>query len=243
MQIIFGSGKLVATRTDVANSTPVQFGALQDVSVDFNSSIKELFGTYQMPIAVARGTMKISGKAKFASISGRALGDLFFGSAAVTGERLFANDELGTVAAAAVTVANAANWVTDLGVVDSTTGVAYVKVASAPAVGQYSVAAGVYGFNVTDNGKIVKITYDYSSAATGQTINLQNQLLGVQPVFSLVLFGAYNGKNYELTLNRCVATKFTFANKLEDFNTPDFEFGAFSDDSNNLGKLTITDKT
>ena len=42
--ISFGSGKLFGCRTDVANATPVQFGVLQDVSVEFSATLKELYG-------------------------------------------------------------------------------------------------------------------------------------------------------------------------------------------------------
>ncbi len=67
--VAFGSGVLIATPSG-ANATPVQFGALQDVSLDFSFASKQLFGQYQFPIAFARGEGKISGKAKFANIDG-----------------------------------------------------------------------------------------------------------------------------------------------------------------------------
>lgn len=243
MQIVFGSGLMYATRTDVADATPLNFGQLQDVSVDFNSTMKELIGSYQMPIGVARGAMKISGKCKTANISGRVLGDLFFGSGVTSGEERVAS-ELGTIATGAITVENDANFVEDKGVVLASTGVPFKKVDTAPKVGEYSVdvATGVYKFDVSENGKEVRIAYVYS-ATTGQTIELNNQLLGSQPVFSIVLSGNYNGKHYSLTLNRCVATKAGFQFKNEDFTTPDFEFGAFADDSNSIGKFTVTDLT
>jgi hypothetical protein len=67
--VAFGSGVLIATPSG-ANATPVQFGALQDVSLDFSFASKQLFGQYQFPIAFARGEGKITGKAKFANIDG-----------------------------------------------------------------------------------------------------------------------------------------------------------------------------
>ena len=56
----FGSGALFAVRGDVANSTPVKFGALQEASVEFSASSKELYGQFQFPLAVARGTSTVS---------------------------------------------------------------------------------------------------------------------------------------------------------------------------------------
>ena len=62
MMTEFGSGVVWGIPTinlagnNVVNPTPVPFGALQDVSVDFAFSVKELYGQYQFPIDVARGT-------------------------------------------------------------------------------------------------------------------------------------------------------------------------------------------
>src|SRR5208283_697884 len=58
--LAFGSGVLIGT----TSAGPLQFGTLQDVSVDFSFSLKSLMGQYQFPVAVARGAGKISGKEK-----------------------------------------------------------------------------------------------------------------------------------------------------------------------------------
>ena len=54
----FGSGVLIGTRTDVLNATPVNFGLVQEVTIEESASIKELYGQFQHPIAIARGTVK-----------------------------------------------------------------------------------------------------------------------------------------------------------------------------------------
>jgi hypothetical protein len=75
--------------------------------------------------------------------------------------------EAGTIPAApgpyTVTVAKAAAWTGDGGVVFALTGVPLVKVAAAPAAGQYAVAAGVYTFNAADAAKQVTINYTVTS--------------------------------------------------------------------------------
>jgi hypothetical protein len=38
----FGSGVLLGTRTDVPNATPVNFGLVQEVTIDETATIKEL---------------------------------------------------------------------------------------------------------------------------------------------------------------------------------------------------------
>jgi len=58
-----------------------------------------------------------------------------------------------------VTVAKAAAWNGDAGVILAATGVALVKVTGAPAAGQFVVAAGVYTFNIAQAGLTVNISY------------------------------------------------------------------------------------
>ena len=72
----FGSGVLLGTRTDIANATPVNFGLVQEVTIDETATIKELTGQFQRPVAIARGTIKTTGKAKVARISGMAFANL-----------------------------------------------------------------------------------------------------------------------------------------------------------------------
>lgn len=72
-------------------------------------------------------------------------------------------NELQTIAAGTITLdwdAAPNSFLSDQGVVYVSTGVAFVKVPSAPAVGQYTVnAVGAYGFNTTDNNEEVLVSY------------------------------------------------------------------------------------
>jgi hypothetical protein len=147
----FGPGIIIVTRTDVANSTPINIGFAQEFSGDFSSSSKELYGQNQYPLDAARGQVKVSGKMKAAVISGLAWNTVFFGESMATGGIKWNPSEAGIVPASTpyqITVANGATFDQDLGVVDAATNIPLIKVASAPAAGQYSVgAAGVYTFN------------------------------------------------------------------------------------------------
>jgi hypothetical protein len=70
--------------------------------------------------------------------------------------------ETQTVAGGALTaLAPYGAWASDQGVTYATTGAALTKVASAPAVGQYSVSAGAYTFNAADNGAAVTLSYGF----------------------------------------------------------------------------------
>ncbi len=239
----FGSGSLVGVNS-AANSTPVRFGGIQDVSIDFTFNVKELHGQSQFPLAVARGTGKISGKAKMATINGRTFNDLFFGQTLSTGNTLAAFDESGTIPATPyqITVANGATFQTDLGVTDATTGLPLQKVASSPTTGQYSVGTGgVYTFAAADTTKAVRISYTYTSASAGKQIAITNQILGTTPLFQAVFSTTYLSKAATFTLNRCTSSKLTFATKLEDFVIPEMDFAAFADDSGAIGNLSFAE--
>src|ERR1700732_2320954 len=121
----FGSGVLLGTRTDIANATPVNFGLVQDVTIDETATIKELTGQFQRPVAIARGTIKTHGQAKVARISGRAFANLFYGVTPSAGQLATSFAEAGAVPATTpftVTVANAAAFVDDEGVLYAATG-------------------------------------------------------------------------------------------------------------------------
>lgn len=239
----FGSGTLWGVRTDIGNATPVKFGALQDVEVEFSATNKQLFGQYQYPLAVARGTAKIGGKAKFAQIDARAFGDLFFGGTLATGQVTEVNGEADTVPASSaytITVANAATFAGDLGVVYASSGLRLIRVASGPATGQYAVntATGVYSFAAGDASAAVQISYQYTVGGSGQDFTLANPLLGVQPTFQAVLQTSWQSpsglKKADLTLLSCVASKLSLDFKQDDWTIPELDFDAFANAAGNL---------
>ena len=130
----FGSGVLIGTRTDIPNATPVNFGLVQEVTIDETATIKELYGQFQHPVAIARGTIKTTGKAKVARISGLAFANLFYGVTPAPGQLATSFAEAGAVPAAStftVTPANSANLVDDAGVVYAGTGLPLTKMPAA----------------------------------------------------------------------------------------------------------------
>jgi hypothetical protein len=249
-RIAFGSGTLAARAVDSNSAvvgTPAKFGILQNASVDISASTKELFGGSMFPVAVARGTAKITGKASSADINIRQYNDLFFGGTLVTGkQRQLAIDEPNTVPAAAgpytVTVTGASSFKKDYGVAYAATGVQFIRVASgSEAAGAYSVdeASGIYTFAAADASAAVRITYEYEpTVADGTTLTITNQLLGTAPIFQVNLAALYAGRMFVLTLEACVSTKFSLATKLEDFMIPDFEFSAFANDAGIVGYMS-----
>lgn len=232
----FGSGVLIGTRTDIPNATPVNFGLLQEVTIDEQASTKSLMGQFQRPIAIARGSVKTTGKAKVARISGLAFANLYYGVSPSPGQVATSFAEAAAIPAAPfqVTVANAANFIDDAGVVYAATGLPLTLVASAPAQGQYAVADGLYSFSTADSGKGVLISYTYALAANGQKFTVTNQLMGTTPTFKAKFYTTFQGEPVSLQLNACVSNKFSFGTKLEDFVLPEFDFEAFADASNTV---------
>lgn len=237
----FGSGVLWGTRTDIANATPINFGLVQEVTIEETASIKELTGQFQRPVAIARGTIKTTGKAKLARISGLAFSSLYYGVTPVPGQIATAFAEGPTAIPTtpfAITVANAANFVDDGGVINAATGLPLTLVASGPAAGQYSVnlSTGVYTFSSADNlaGAKVLINYTYGATASGQKFTVSNQLLGTTPTFKAKFYTTFQGQAISLQLNNCTSNKLGFHTKLEDFVMPEFDFSCFADPAGNV---------
>lgn len=249
--INFGAGKLIAVPTNasdgsiITNPTPVLLGSMQDISLDLSVDLKTLYGSKRYPIAVGQGKGKIEIKAKHAEIDGGVLGSLFFGKTATTGIKAAVFDSASTIPGSPyqVTIAppNSGTFVADLGVVFSATGVQLTRVASAPAVGQYSVntATGVYTFNSADTAKAVQISYEYTAASGGQVWAMTNDVMGYTPSFSVLLQNSYGGQNLVCKLNRCVSGKLGLPLKSDDFAIYDFEAEGFADSAGNLGYICL----
>lgn len=246
MQVQFGAGTVIGVRTDVANSTPAFFGVLQDIEIDFDQSLTELVGQYKLAVDIAPGKLKVSGKAKFAQIQASTLGNLMFGVTPVPSSGFqMAVAEAGTVTTHAVTVTHSATFVQDLGVYNAVTGAQYTPVASAPALGQYTVSAGVYTFNASDTIATAKIYYTYTVTTLNQ-MSMSQQLMGVGPTFSLFLSNQYvnnAGQNntLNLKLNACRSSKLTLPFKNTDYSISEFDFQAFADQAGNWGSIITTE--
>jgi len=243
-QFVFGAGTVLALPS--SGGTPQQFGTLQDISVDFSTTNKELTGQYQYPVAVGRGPAKVSGKAKAASFSANFFNQIYFGVTPVAGVSNMAVSESHPIPTTPfqVTIAPPGSGVflDDGGVVNSATGVVLQRVASGPITGQYSVNAstGVYTFASVDTGQVVLISYTYTTATGGYSALLANQLMGTAPIFKLVLNNTFNGNQLTLELYQCISDKLALDFKNTDWSIPEFDFSCFTNAANNLGKLSLS---
>lgn len=241
-QYVFGTGQLFAT--PVGGGAPLRFGALQDVSVDFNGDIKELYGQYQFALDVARGKTKIEWKASSGNIDVNAFNTVFFGQTVTAGNELLqVFNEPGVIPGTPfqLTATHGATFVQDLGVYDAITGLPLKQVASGPATGEYSVSvAGVYTFAAADTTKAVLLNYLWTSASTGGSLAIGNQLMGVTPRFQLILSQTYEGSTFSLILYSNVANKLSLPIKQEDYMMADISGQAFADSANRVARLTTT---
>jgi hypothetical protein len=242
----FGAGVMYGTPlTDafgnaITVSTPLQLGVTQDVSVDISGDLKMLHGQNQFPVAVGRGKGKITGKIKFGQWNGAVINSLFFGQTMTSGLTAIQNDTVGSVIPTTPfqitpTIPVSGTWSVDLGVINAS-GNPMTKVASAPAVGQYSVAAGVYTFAAADAAQTVFINFQYTATSTvAKKSTILNVAMGAAPTFRCDFGNQYGGNGLNLSLFACISNKFTFSTKLDDFTIPEIDFEAFANSANQVG--------
>ena len=223
----FGSGVLIGTRTDIINATPVNFGLVQEVTIEEAATVKELYGQYQYPLAVARGTIKTTGKAKVARISGLAFANLFYGTAPVAGQLATAFAEAASVPAAApytVTPANGASFVDDAGPIYATTGLPLTRVAtSAPLRGNMACPPASTPSRPPTPGRRCCSTTPTRLLPAASASPCWNQLTGTTPTFQAQFYTTFQGQAVSLKLNACTSSKLSLQTKLEDFVVPEFE--------------------
>lgn len=242
----FGAGVLIGTPLQdangvaIVNPSPIQFGILQEVTVDESYEAKELYGANSFPVDVGRGKGKITLKAKAANISAELVNAFMYGQTLVTGFETIYNDLTGAVIPATPftitpTVPASGTWAYDLGVQDSN-GIPYMRVASSPTTGQYSVTAGAYLFAAADTGKTVFINYKYtaSTPASARKITVQNLPMGTAPFFQVDLAAKKNGNVYTVKFPKAMSTKIARTFKNDDYTIPEIEIVCFADQLGNI---------
>lgn len=240
----FGVGVLIATtRTDAQGNTlavpaPYRLGILQDVSGDFSFEAKPLYGNSQLPIDQGRGKAKLAFSAKTADINAAALAALHFGITPTVGLKLPLLDQAASIPSGPFQVTpvipGGGAFVADLGVMD-TSGNTFLRVASAPATGQYTVSAGVYTFAAADTGRAVLVSVEYSASTGGLIVPMTNQLLGYSPSFSVILYNDSKGGKLAVKLTNCQSDKLSLPFKNDDFTIADFGFMALDDGTGSAG--------
>jgi len=241
---VFGSGVLIGTP---AGGSPINFGLVQETSLNIATTTKALYGQSNFPVAIGSGTRKLTGKAKMARISGQALGSLFFGMSPSAGSTITQFGEAATVPSSSpytYTTINHTTFVADQGVVYASSALPLKQVPSSPSAGQYSVSAGgVYTFSSADVGAAVLVSYSYTVAGSGENIAVSSQLIGPSITFSANLFASDpgTGKQFSVLLYNCVAEKLSFGTKVEDFLIPELDFQCFANAAGQVCQFNFGD--
>lgn len=246
----FGTGTLFATAlTDaqgnaLAVPVDVQFGTLQDVSIDWSFEEKLLYGAKQFPVEAGRGKGKVGIKAKYADINSTVYSALFFGSAVSAGT-IDATSFATTVPASSpytVTVSppGSGTYSADLGVTYPD-GTALTRVASTPSTGQYSLSGAVYTFAAADTGVAIVINYRYTQTTGRKQFTVGNLLMGTMPTFSLTLDGQYGGKGATYIFPKCTASKLALPLKNDDWTIQEMDISALADANDYVMTVSLND--
>ncbi len=255
----FGPGILIVTRTDTTVPLAINVGFAQELTIDMSGTTKQLYGQNQFPLVAARGTIKATGKWKAAVISGIAWNAAFYGNTGgstaglSTGVGFTWNvDSTFTTSTTVATqqVGSSLTFDADLGVKYSASNLPLIRVTTGleGSSGKYSIgstAPGFYTFGSVDagagaaaGGTALKITYTNTGIATvGQSMVLQNQLIGTTPTFQLDYYTNLNqptARPFAIRLFQCIGSKHAMAFKLEDFAMPEFDFDFYANASGNV---------
>jgi hypothetical protein len=208
-----------------------------------------LYGPNQFPLAVGRGKAKVGLKVKAAQFSIDQWNAIYIGQPVNQTAGIIAAyvDAVGSTIPATpyqiTPVTTYASYLTgtspafdyDLGVADGS-GNAYKAVTGTPTTGQYAVAGGVYTFAAADTGKTVFISFAYTATnaagAKNAYVNINNLPMGQAPFLQVDLSCVYGGNQLFVTLFQAIASKLSFATKLDDFAIPDLEFDGFANSAN-----------
>src|SRR6266699_3431130 len=120
----FGIGTIIGRRTDVAYSQPSLFGTIQDISIDIDQTLVELYGQFKLAVDIAPSKMKISGKAKFARLQLNQLNNMLINDPVSSASGFdMASAEAHTSTSTVFTVTHGSTFVQDLGVFYHSTGI------------------------------------------------------------------------------------------------------------------------
>ncbi len=247
----FGIGTVIGRRTDTAAATtqPSFFGTIQDISIDMDQTLVELYGQLKLPVDIAPSKLAIKGKAKFARLQLNQLNNMLLGNTVSSASGFdMASAEAHTATATTITVTNGATFVQDLGVFYHSNGIQLSPAAAASGAGIYVkgvAGTGTYTINASDESVQLDIYYTYTVTTQNQMIGTNN-LMGTGPIFELNAVNHYTnnlGVSNELgiRLNACRSSKFTFPFSNIAYTIPDFEFTAFADTSGNWGTIVMSE--
>ena len=233
---IAGIGGRIYLVPSGANPDKVQLAVVKSWNFDLTQEEIELRGSGLDSLETLPVKRSVKGKLQLSDFSTNLI------AAVTSGTTISAGSVIGTVQSATVpttpfqiTVTNSGTFVQDLGVIDLTTGKEMVEGATATGTGVYAVSAGVYTFNTADSGHNVKISYRYTAAATGKTLEVAAADAGVAATrYELHVYGAAGGKTWGFWFPAVSIPNLSLSMSPEAYSDVSVDFSAFLSSTDKL---------
>jgi hypothetical protein len=239
----FGVGRFFAQASGDLDYRQFGVAALQEGGFGIEVDVKELHGRDRFAVDVRTGKGKIDGMCKMADWDPDVIALVLGVNKATTGIHKLATSEAGTVPASSaytITVANSGTFVKNVEVVYDDDGTRLKQVApSSEAAGKYSVSAGVYTFHAADAGKMVQITYMFSTT-NGAIVSWTNVAIGTTPVCKGIFQGIHDSDQMVLELENVVPFNLKSSTKVDDWAFLDTQLKAFADpQTGKIGSISL----
>lgn len=233
-------------------------GALASSKIGYKPSIKTMKGGQQVAMYAGTDGMEIKFEGEFELIDMRTLimcglSQLVSGGVAGLSVVPTVDDPSQSVTTNTMTITGATDVLmvrTPIALGTLPASSTLVKVATAPASGQYSVSGNVVTFNATDatawSTASVKPLVTWIKTATTDTnkIVLMNAYQQQSPYIGIESLAWYDGKYRWHRYPRCVATAFPDFDNKADFAKSKFEAIILADpDTNYIGDISLTEGT
>jgi hypothetical protein len=229
----FGVGNISAIPSG-ANPTPVPIATVKGVTVEFKATDVPLVGQYMVAQDRATTSIEITGTIQSADFSADMVSLVLPNTTSTTGTILPATHNAAVPTTPfTITVTQSATFDSELSVVDLTAGIKLKRVASSPATGEYSVAAGVFTFAAADVAHSISIAYLYT-ATSGKTIEASNQLAGTTATYVLKAANNAVGKSNVIKLPAVSFNSLSLAFKNADWSESNLGFSARADANGKL---------
>lgn len=262
-KITFGTGRLFLNNAGGSYQGRLPVADLSDVTIDFKTEIKTIFGEGSYAIAAADGhrTIDITAQNYTVNLATAAL-DLANGATTGASASAFVADENGVVATNTYTLASSGYVAQSLDLIVWLPPVAgvqpgpvrYQVAEGTVAPGGYPVAGksawinpatGIITFAAGDNASVLKATYQVANA-NGSSLVIGNSLYqNSAPTYSMVMFkrdrnqqdGSMGQLIVQLNAVRSMGMKFDF--KEDNFNGIARSYQAFADTFGNVATMTF----
>ena len=201
--INFNAGDVWVKESSGANPKTFKAAKLISASVDIEGSPVELETNREFAEDVASGRKKITGQIVIGEFQ-PAFKKAHFGSGGVAETTGY--EEMVTLSEAPgvdnTITATGGGPIEDFGVRNASTRAEFVRVASAPATGQYSVneTTGAYTTAAADQAVVLEVTYAKAVAGSGTTLEFTNDTMGAAPLYKFRLWSTYRTNGVGLYL-------------------------------------------